>query len=324
MISWYCVICNRLKRVDSQYRLIELHLLESVKPLRIAVIANCQARPMAGIIRLLAPNIEISGITITHLAKPDEAQKAFELYSSSDYIFAQWVSDSYPVEFLRATAIKEKFKDKVISWPNIFFRGQCPDLFYVTHPEKGRIVGPLWQYQNRVIYDGWRKGLAVSEVIKLMTEGGDWLIQLEEEAIGSLTALQQRETNLNVIVSDEIVEHWHTQQLFFTFNHPVKYLLQVVARRLLQTIACRITETPVLNRRPEPFLRIIPTLMPVVVNQLNLNIPARAIAKGCNLTISDKVQTGNETVYYEPYALIETSFRALDKQLAPDDIVKFS
>jgi hypothetical protein len=294
------------------------------KPLKLAVIANCQARPMAQIIRLLAPQVDILEITITHLARQEEKEKYYEIYKNADYIFAQRVSDHYPTEFLRSDRLKQVFPHKVITWPNIFFRGQCADLCYMSRPGIGKVVGPLGEYQNLVIYEAWQKNSTVSDTMKLLTGGGQWLARLETEADSSFTELQTRELQCDVTISSEIAEHWRNKRLFFTFNHPSKWLLEIVARRLLQCIACKIQDSPAIDAYAEPLDRIIPALLPVVADHLGLQLPTGTLFKGCEIQLEDQVKIGKRVVYYELYDLIETSFRVLDRQLTRNTSIRVS
>jgi hypothetical protein len=294
------------------------------KNLKLAVIANCQARPMAQLIRLLAPKADIIEITITHLTKPAEHEKCYEIYKKADYIFAQRVSDNYPVEFLRSDRLKHAFPHKVIVWPNIFFRGQCADLCYVSRPGGGRVVGPLGEYQHLVIFEAWKNSSTFAEAMNLLTGGGEWLTRLERGADSSFAELQTREMQCDVTISAEIGEHWRNERLFFTFNHPSKRLLAIVARRLLQCIACKMQDTPAIDAYAEPLDRIIPALLPVVADCLRLELPTGTRFKGCEVLFNEEVKIGNKVVYYELDELIETSFRALDRQLTPDTPIRVS
>ncbi len=201
---------------------------------RIAVVANCQARPLANMIRLLAPDIEIVETTIVHLAKDAEADAALACYAASDFVFAQAVQDNYPTAFVRTSRLKEQFPQKVATWPNIYFRGQCPDIRYITSA-RGRVLGPLGEYQHIAIFDAWRDGLGAGATADRLLTGGDWVDRLAEEPARSLEELRARETHLDVSVTDYIAQHWQTERLFFTFNHPANRLLIQVACDLLKS-----------------------------------------------------------------------------------------
>src|SRR5947208_11955161 len=99
--------------------------------MRVTVIANCQARPVADYLRLLGRDVEIVDIVITHLAKETDVSRLEQAAAKSDFIFAQLVQPNYPVSVVRSAVLKERYGDRVVLWPNLFFKGQCPDLCYV-------------------------------------------------------------------------------------------------------------------------------------------------------------------------------------------------
>lgn len=294
------------------------------RPIRIAVVANCQARPLAYLLSMLAPQVEIVGVTITHLAKLSDEAEALRLYDDADYIFAQLVQDTYPTPFLRTRRLKQRYDNKVVSWPNIFYRGQCPELCYITRPGIGRILSPLGEYHNIFIYEAWRDGMSVSDTVSMFSNGGDWLERLIAEPEKSLEELKSRETDLDTTISSEISENWRTKRLFFTSNHPSSWLLETVARRLLNRISCDIQEDPAIHKYGEPLDRIIPALLPVVADQLGLNLPTGTLSKGCEIHLAEEVRLGKSVIYYELNELVEISFRALERQLTPDTPVRVS
>lgn len=295
-----------------------------ITPLTVSIIANCQARPLSQILQLLNPGIEIHEITITHLAKPEEAENKYQIYENSDFIFAQWVSNDYPIGFVRSQQLKSEFGPKVIVWPNAFFRGQCADLFYVTQPKIGRVVGPLGEYQNLIIFEAWQQSRSIVETVQRLIQADDWLSRMSIEAEKSLLELKMREAECDVGVFNEVYEKWRETRLFFTFNHPAKVLLETLARKLLKFVACEGYENPSIQNSREPLDRIIPALMPSVAAHLELELPTTTISKGCEVLFGDHVRIDKGIVFYEPESLVETTFRALDLQLKPDTPVRIS
>ncbi|MCL7487081.1 MAG: hypothetical protein M8357_02760, partial [Desulfobulbaceae bacterium] len=90
----------------------------------------------------------------------------------------------------------------------------------------------------------------------------------------------------------------------------------------LQSIACKIQETSAIHVYPEPLDRIIPALLPIVANYLDLHLPTGTIFKGCKIQLADEVKLSKGVVYYELDDLVEISFRVLDKQLTPDAVTR--
>ena len=271
----------------------------------------------------MVPEADIT-VTVAHLCKQEEEERCYQEYKESDYILAQRVSDDYFVEFLRSSRLREEFPHKVLLWPNIFFRGQCPDLCHLSLPDQGRVLGPLGIYQNRLVFEAWRESKPVSVVRRMLTTGGDWLETLEKSAMLSLAELKERESECDVTISPVIEEHWLTRRLFFTFNHPSRWLLEKAACRLLRHIDRAPRKNLPPHTGPEPLDRIIPALLPVVAKQLGLQLPAGTTYKGCAIEQESQATAGNRVVYYQLDDFIETSYRALDKQLTPDTTVRVS
>jgi hypothetical protein len=70
-------------------------------------------------------------------------------YAESDLIFVQLTRDSSR-RFRPHREAAGGIPGKVIVWPNVFFRGACPDLNYVTS-NGTRLLGPLGHYHNRFV-----------------------------------------------------------------------------------------------------------------------------------------------------------------------------
>ena len=214
---------------------------------KILVIGNCQARPLS-IFLEAGTSSELLTPIVTHLEKFEFAQRTIALYAQADFIFCQLTLDSFPVEHVRSSWIRQRYPEKTVTWPNIFYLGQQPFLRYITHLDLGRLLGPLEAYHDLNIYQGWRRsrGLLVAE-----SE-----LTAEQVAFASIGTLREREKLCDVIVSDLIVNGEKSNRLFYTFNHPTKRLLAAVAARL-----CAAKEIP-FKLEPdefnEPLARIVP------------------------------------------------------------------
>jgi hypothetical protein len=224
---------------------------------RIALIANCQARPVATLVQRLAPQTEITGTSVVHLATPKDEAAMAEACATADVIFAQLVADNYPVSFVRTAALKAAYPGKVVVWPNLFFRGQCPDLHYATGEGRRRLEGPLAEYHSRTVLDGWSAGRPAADTLARL-EAGD-LTAPPDTAMDSLTHLRQREAATDVAASDLIAADWTRRRLFFTFNHPRTVLLEALTRRLLAVAGIAATGA-VPPSFGEPLGPIVPPL----------------------------------------------------------------
>jgi hypothetical protein len=286
-----------------------------VNRVRVTVIANCQARPVADYLRLLGRDVEIVDIVITHLAKEADAARLEQAAAKSDFIFAQLVQPNYPVPLVRSSALKERYGDRVVLWPNIFFKGQTPDLCYVTAAGGARVHGPLGEYHSRPIVDAWREGLTVEQAERRLTSGQIDTTGLRDLVTGSLEELRQRERQCSVGVTDLITERWRSRRFFFTFNHPVSDLLLAIAQRLLTCAG----KPPALSLNGshvnEPLCPFVPPAWPAIVEALGLEYPTSTSSRGVPVDLSDgRVRPRPGAAYYTPYELIETFFRCYEIQ----------
>ena len=292
--------------------------------IKIAVVANCQSRPLADLLKLMSPSVEISCITVVHLVKDSEAAESWASYEEFDFVFAQAVQDNYPTTFVRTGALKQRLGSKVVTWPNIYFRGQCPDTRFVTSAA-GRVVGPLGDYQNITTYAAWRSGLGVAETVDRMLSGGDWVDSLADEAPRSMAELRMREASLDVGIADHIAAHWQERRLFYTFNHPANELLIRVARDLLAYIGLTPDTSAAPAQFPEALDQFIPALLPPLAERLGLRYQGTTVTKGVGVNFADKVSyNGSKHIHYPIEEFVETSFRCLDAQLQPGDPVRIT
>ncbi len=273
---------------------------------KIAVIANCQARPVAKLCGLLVPGSIITGIGIVQLLKANDEVSITSACETADVIFAQLVHDTFPVSFVRSDVLRQRYPGKVIVWPNLFYRGQCPDLFYATGPAHERLMGPMQAYHLRSVLEAWRAGVTAKGALASLA---DTPPDAEDISAVSLNALRARERSTDIAASDLIEEEWREFRLFFTFNHPRARLLEAVSRRLFRAAG--------LNAEPsspvsfgEPLGRIIPPMSVAMAHRLGFRFPEMAEAiRG----LVYPLQAGKARDYSLD-ELVETSYQAYDDQ----------
>lgn len=199
--------------------------------IRLLVIGNCQARPVSqflgqtGLFDCLAP-------IILHLAGNDMRAEHERRIESADLILAQLTADSFPIPHLQSTRLRARLGNKVIVWPNMFYSGQQPFARYITLAGGERLLGPTEATHDlRFFWDWWqvRHGIDIRPRLPLGR-----LVQ--EIGAVSLRVLQERETNCDVSISDVILTHCQTRRLFFTFNHPTRFLISALCDRVLSHI----------------------------------------------------------------------------------------
>nr|WP_168623835.1 WcbI family polysaccharide biosynthesis putative acetyltransferase [Roseibacterium persicicum] len=199
--------------------------------MKLLVTGNCQARPLMNLMcgtGLFEPLDPI----ILHLADPGHSKKYEESLQEADLIVAQKTDPKFRVKVLSSENINELYSGKTVIWPNIFFSGQQPFLRYFTHRVQGRLLGPFDASHDLRIFGDWlsaRKGMAGL----IPRDSGDYIAAVRRL---SLDSLRRREEGCGVIVSD-LIEANPSVPLFFTFNHPSRFLLAKAAERLLARLS---------------------------------------------------------------------------------------
>lgn len=218
--------------------------------MQIQVIANCQARPVSAQIGRVAPDIRILEPIILHLSKAEQKAEQLAQIAQADVIFAQLTQDGFQPAHLASADLKERFGDKVLIWPNIFYTGQQPYLRYFTHPKLGRLMGPLEALHDIRLYRSWKHSGRVDPNV---LDHSDPAFIASTHAL-SIAELEKKEARCHVTISDFLAANADNQRLFFTFNHPSQLVLAEMARRLLHSVG--LDTDPQDDRSlPEPLAR---------------------------------------------------------------------
>ncbi len=199
--------------------------------IRLLVIGNCQARPVSQILGQTGFFDCLEPI-ILHLAGNDMRAEHENRIGSADLILAQLTADSFPIAHLQSTRLRARLGNKVIVWPNMFYSGQQPFARYITLAGGERLLGPLEATHDlRFFWDWWqdRHGPDIRPRLPVGT-------LMQEISEVSLRMLQNREANCDVSISDVILTHCQIRRLFFTFNHPTRFLTSALCDRVRSPI----------------------------------------------------------------------------------------
>lgn len=248
---------------------IRMFLYEKLKnilkkpKIKMVVIGNCQSRPLAAIFNALNPNIEIISIAVVHLLQTHQYEEYRSSFEQADFIIAQSVSDSYSCEFVRTYFLEARYRKKLISILNLYYTGYTPDWVYIRTKNKQPLKGPMGDYHNQTIFDGWKTGLAIEETVRRL-EDPTYNQIYANAGTESLQELQKREKAVDVKIVDYIVQELQKERLFFTINHPSHKLLEEYAKRILHH--CKI---PIKNNhvafKDEPLGQFKPRVNPIVI-----------------------------------------------------------
>lgn len=294
--------------------------------MRAVVVANCQARPVSFFLNALNPSLNPIDVIVVHLRNSGHEDEDFAALAAADIIFAQFVSDQYHASHLSTSRLKETFGGKVISWPNIFFRGQTPDLAYVSiqrpSSARERLLGPLREYHHRGIIEAWQQSRSIEDAIRWLSSSSDsHSSRILSIARASLDELHRREASLDTKISDLIGAKWQSERLFFTFNHPSASLLETMARRLLERAGLAAkAEVP---SAKEPLDLVIPPIFSRDQPVLGTAFREMPI-KGAVFSMKDGKAENGAVKLYTLEDFVAASFEAYDAQLTKEDGLAYS
>lgn len=289
----------------------------------ITVVGNCQARPFGAILEELHSRFFVKHVVVVHLSGESDRVRAEHAYAESDIIFTQLVASNYQNAHVTTDYIRNLYPNKVVTWPNIFFRGQSLDICYATTQKGTRVVGPLGEYQHKTILTCWRNFRNEDETYDLLMSGEGWAHMLHHDSQTSLCDLRQREAACDIVVSDLVESLWRDERMFFTFNHPYMFVIKRVVTRALRFLSLDPQVDLNLNG-PEPLDRIKPLLLPIIVTELGMNISPDLKTQGCDVNVESRVTFGTKRVQYDLKDLISATFMCLERQICRDESLRIS
>ena len=230
--------------------------------IKIVVVGNCQSTPLAALFSGLNPDVEVTAIAIVHRLQTDQYDEYRVAFEQADFIVAQSVADNYPCEFVRGSFLRTHYGQKLIKILNLYYTGYTPDWGYIRTKDKKPIKGPMGDYHNYTIFDGWQAGIRVEETVQRM-EDLKYNQIYTNAAAESLQELKKREQTVDVAIVDHMAQRLAQDRLFFTMNHPALKLLEEYAKRIL-----RYCEIPIKNDsvtvKNEPLGQFRPRVNPVI------------------------------------------------------------
>lgn len=272
--------------------------------MKIVVVGNCQSRPIATIIKQIAPSTEIIGVVVVHLATDKEKSENLALYASADIIIAQLVADNYPCDYVRTKFLLEKFNGKIVVINNLFFKGYNPDWSYKRLNGGGLLKGPMGDYHNDGIFSSWAAGTSIQDTKELLYSDL-YLKKYNHVALESLNELRLREQLSDISIVDFINEKMKQQRLFWSFNHPSNSLLELYTKKILDFIGVSIELK--LENKNESLGKFRPRVIAGFYNVSD------AEQQGVSIDMSDsKIELGPIKKYTD-YELIEVFFEVYNK-----------
>ena len=273
------------------------------KKIKIAIIGNCQVRPISQMLSLLNPNIEVISIAIVHLMVSENREEYWRFFNRADLIITQLIADTYPCEFVQTNFLKKYFDYKIIKIVNLYYLGYTPDLMYIRNTTQGTLKSPLGEYHNKTFFEAFKKGLSIQDAMQNYNNYDYNKEQYSGIAEKSLEELKKREYYTDIQIADFIEERLAKERLFFVFNHPSKKLLLELAKKILLVCGIKIERTFNIKNYKEPLDKII---VPINIyekeklyNSCDNTIDFQGVE--CNIASNNKVIVSS----FRKYTLLE-------------------
>jgi len=282
----------------------------------IAIIGNCQARPLAEMMKAVY-DVTIETIAIVHLLRSDQEREYTGPFERADFVLAQSVSDSYPCEFVRKNALIDRYGEKVFIWANLYFSGYNPELMYVRPAAGAHLVGPLGDYHLAPIVAGYQEGLSVERCAKRLGDTGWNRLQYEGAVERSLEELRRRESHAGAPVADLVEAHWTSRRLFYTFNHPSAFLLLEYAYRIGTKLGLTIKRQSGWSPLNEPLGKFVVPTNPFVLEDYRVSVDDSPMFRGIGVDFDNDgkpMPQQRQTQYYSSEELIQCFYRVYDSK----------
>jgi hypothetical protein len=284
--------------------------------LTISMIGNCQARPLAEMMKAVF-DVRIETIAIVHLLRSEQEGEYASAFEKADVVLAQSVSDTYPCEFVRRSALIDRYGEKVFVWSNLYFSGYNPELKYVRPNTRAHLVGPLGEYHVAPIIAGYQEGLSVQRCAERLADR-DWnLVQYQGGVERSLEELKQRESHAGAPIADLVEAHWTRRRLFYTFNHPSAFLLLEYAYRIGESLGLTLKRRLSGIHFDEPLGKFVVPINSFVRETYHVSVDDSPVFRGIGVDFADEglpVPQQRQTQYYSAEELIECFYRVYDSK----------
>ncbi len=279
--------------------------------MKLAVLGNCQAQILEGLFTVGSPGVAVQCLPPNYTLTEAMADSTLAVLDSCDLVLAQRVAEDFPLPWLRPSALRARLGRRMVTWPNIYFDGYFPGVRYLYLEGWHKVGSPLGEYHLQVVMDCFQRGETAASATAALC-GPAALGPEADPVAASLAALQAREQGLDVRISDYLGAQVLAQPCCFTPNHPRRFVLVEMCRRLAGAGGFRFAEP---NGAQELDSIQIPP-WPAITQRHHLGFPAPPRFIGVEVTAvrPGLVELGGAREYW-PAELVEQFYRIYDLAL---------
>lgn len=286
---------------------------------KVAITGNCQAQALTSIALALELPLSIDMLPpvfdIPSFSTPENEAAIL----GADFVFNQLVSETYPVEFIRPSVIRNRARGKSFSWPNIYFDGYFPGVGYMYAGDGSKVTGPLSDYHFSQIFAAWNGGADPSEAWEeaALRETVDVNREPVEK---SFARLRQRDRLADIQIEDFLSARFRYEKLFYSMNHPSNSVLLEILRRMMALIDVSMPDPAWIARRladfPYTLDKIDIPAFAAVHKRYWLRWEAQSSLTGVTLVERDGLLVeGGESMIYDGPALAKAFYAVYDRSM---------
>lgn len=210
--------------------------------LQIAVVGNCQTHPLFLGLQEALPHHAIHFCTPVHMATPADVAQLHRVLADTDLLVMHRILPGYRDDIgLDGPTLRARLppKGRQLVLPNLHYEGYHPLIGY-ANIDPARQAGlaaesPLGDYHDFLAMAAAHRGIDATQLLELRLRPA-MAERLRQWHAASLDQLRQREAECDLALSPWIEQHWRSEPLFHTINHPSNRLLEQLLAAVLAWI----------------------------------------------------------------------------------------
>ena len=262
--------------------------------MKVHIHANCQAIPLAGMLKEVHPDWDITHFEAHTADIIERIDEHYDRVRTSDLVRAQPIHSGYrdrtdlSIDWVRQNARKDA---TLLVFPSMHFTGHHPELDVIP-------ISGIPFLSSLLAAHLIAAGQTPTEALRYMLS--DELLRasdIEAEISISLDEMRRREIEdrIDILITPFIEEHCRTKALFHIQNHPFREPMAFVANQILERIGCT-ARVPVAGRDYQASPHVPP--LPAIARYLRANRGGPAEAELTEMVLIPGYQPMTQADYY--------------------------
>lgn len=294
--------------------------------MNIVLVGNCQTWPITELIANHCEDATVIGSIVVYRSTVDDEEKDLELLKKADVIVSQLITDTFAIEYIQTNNLKSLFPGKIVVIPNLFFHGQNPDLVYAYGSERHSVTGPTDVYHSQSILQSWNAGHELQSITFDNYISRNFSSdEMQQRVEKSFQDLENRESQVDVKMSDYLRDIWCDMKVFHTFNHPTIDPVRAMVGRISNLLDIKfVTNEEVNNQVVDRLGAIQPPMEASMFENLGMSYTRSQEIIGVPLGSDLAKDLTKPNLVYSFKEYVELCFRCYDKQAAKMETLSYT